>query len=348
MPNLDIDPESKRKPRRRSCPSNILPKWFTAIPHKRIAQFVFLFMVTYLVLVAYFTGTGTGVQDSPSSSLAAAETVPVPDIATPAAAADDQLSIVILTTENRPVSYTSLSLLNKHAYALRHNYDFLPLLAHHPGLPELKGQVWAKMLMLRDAFDRKDKYGLPKWDWVLWIDFDTLVTNISVSVEGVIAQELALAEREGRERDGVDMLVGRDCNPLNAGVFLMRNSEWSREFVTRVWERGMSGKEGEEGSEQDAMQRTLIDLGEIPGPYPRPGPKTPSPPTLDPRHVWMPDQHKLNAYPDEIGCVQDGSRQWRRGDWILHFPGAWAYLGKGVEDPYGVLMRKYEGRVVDR
>ncbi|ODQ49669.1 hypothetical protein SAICODRAFT_32315 [Saitoella complicata NRRL Y-17804] len=128
----------------------------------------------------------------------------------------------------------------------------------------------------------------------------------------------------------------------------MRNSEWSREFVMRVWERGMSGKEGEEGSEQDAMQRTLIDLGEIPGPYPRPGPNTPSPPTLHPRHVWMPDQHQLNSYPDEIGCVQDGSRQWRRGDWILHFPGAWAYLGKAVEDPYGVLMRKYEGRVVDR
>lgn len=38
------------------------------------------------------------------------------------------------------------------------------------------------------------------------------------------------------------------------------------------------------------------------------------------KHFMKIDQHKMNAYPEEITCYQDISRPWRPGDWLIHFP----------------------------
>ena len=56
-------------------------------------------------------------------------------------------------------------------------------------------------------------------------------------------------------------------------------------------------------------------------------------------------QHRINAFPDEIGCVEKGSRQWQKGDFVLHFAGAWAHVKE--PDATGFLMRKYHGSIVE-
>lgn len=85
-------------------------------------------------------------------------------------------------------------------------------------------------------------------------------------------------------------------------------------------------------SEQDGMNRLFVEDKEAFA-----------------RTVRVPQQ-KLNAFPPEIPCYEGGpgsvgQGKWSRGDFILHFAGAWAYLDK-EEDPTGVLMNNYQGKIV--
>ncbi len=45
--------------------------------------------------------------------------------------------------------------------------------------------MWHKFAMIEDAIQTN------KYDWVWWMDFDTLITNTNIKVEDVIAEELA-------------------------------------------------------------------------------------------------------------------------------------------------------------
>jgi mannan polymerase II complex MNN10 subunit len=76
------------------------------------------------------------------------------------------------------------------------------------------------------------------------------------------------------------------------------------------------------------------------------------------KHFLKIPQYMLNAYPEEIPCIEDSKRPWRSGDWIIHFPvslpinylltgqGAWSVM-KESKDPFGVLLRRYWPRIVE-
>lgn len=55
-------------------------------------------------------------------------------------------------------------------------------------------------------------------------------------------------------------------------------------------------------------------------------------------------QHKMNAFPEEIKCIEQASRAWQRGDFVIHFAGSWAHLKE--QNPVGYLMQKYRGQIV--
>lgn len=61
---------------------------------------------------------------------------------------------------------------------------------------------------------------LPKNDWVMWVDADVVVTNYDYNLPELI-------ESFGEK----NFLVSTDSNGLCNGVFLLRNCEWSYEFV---------------------------------------------------------------------------------------------------------------------
>jgi len=45
--------------------------------------------------------------------------------------------------------------------------------------------MWHKFEMIEDAIHSQ------KYDWIWWMDFDTLITNQTVKVEDLIAEHLA-------------------------------------------------------------------------------------------------------------------------------------------------------------
>jgi hypothetical protein len=65
------------------------------------------------------------------------------------------------------------------------------------------------------------------------------------------------------------------------------------------------------------------------------------------RFSFMP-QNSINAFPPEIRCYEDEGMVWKKGDFAIHFAGAWVYVHEDDGDSTGWLMRKYEKMVVGR
>ncbi|KAJ4372322.1 hypothetical protein N0V83_004096 [Neocucurbitaria cava] len=239
-----------------------------------------------------------------------------------------RIAIVTFVTEQR--SYLYLSLKNKdrklsfpsalskqlsHAalidYARRHGYDFIVDYEAHTD----RATIYWKFNMIEKLI-KADKY-----DWIWWIDFDTLFTNTDIKITDIIEESL----RNVTNPDEIDMLITNDCNRFNAGSFVLRGQDRAFNFMRDAWKMDDEYKaKGESISEQDAL-RHLMD--EEPGKS---------------KVIVLP-QWKMNAFPEEIGCFDDEKRGWEDGMFVIHFAGAWAHV-KG-EDPTGQLMKKYEGHI---
>ena len=103
------------------------------------------------------------------------------------------------------------SVANKRRYAALHGYDLLvSTQVADPSRPA----AWSKILEVRKH--------LPSYDWLLFIDVDTLVMNPNVRLEDIAD-------------DTVDQVIAADHNGINSGVWLVRNSEWTMWFLDELW-----------------------------------------------------------------------------------------------------------------
>lgn len=62
-------------------------------------------------------------------------------------------------------------------------------------------------------------------DWVMWVDADTVFMNSDIEIESFLPHD-----------PSKDMIVGSDNGGgYNSGVFVLRNSQWSRKFLDNWW-----------------------------------------------------------------------------------------------------------------
>ena len=104
---------------------------------------------------------------------------------------------------------------------------------------------------------------------------------------------------------------------------LVRSTQWSLDLLQKAWECGeLEAEPGRHYSEQDCLQQ-MIEKDVL---------------NAKDKTVVI-KQWKMNAFPTEIPCYDDGKTHWERGMFVVHFAGAWAH--HKVDDPTGDLMRKY-------
>jgi mannan polymerase II complex MNN10 subunit len=162
-----------------------------------------------------------------------------------------------------------------------------------------------------------------KYDWIWWLDFDTLFTNTDIKVTDIIEDEL----RNLTNRDEIDYLHTHDCNGFNGGSWLVRGHTRSIKFLhdsKRLEEEAKS--KDVHMNDQDVFVKLIKD---------------------DPAsaaRVHVVPQWKLNAYPSEISCFDKDKKVWEHGTFVVHFAGAWAHV-KG-DDPTGQLMEKYGAHII--
>ncbi|KAL5121210.1 hypothetical protein ACEQ8H_000678 [Pleosporales sp. CAS-2024a] len=222
-----------------------------------------------------------------------------------------RIALMTFVTEQR--SYLHLSLKNKDHYARRHGYDLILDYESHTD----RAVIFWKFNMAERLIKTR------KYDWLWWLDFDTLITNTDTKLEDIIDEEL----RNATNPHQVDFLFTHDCNGFNAGSFLVRAHDRSLKFLRDSWKIHDDAKALEvHMSEQDSTVKLLKD---------------------DPQsaaRVHVVPQWKLNAFPQEIACFDDERRAWEHGAFVLHFAGAWAHV-KG-DDPTGQLMKQYEHEII--
>ena len=198
-------------------------------------------------------------------------------------------------------------------YCRRHGYALevqrTPLVASRPA-------HWSKLPAIRRLLDR--------YDFVFWMDLDSLFTNPTLKIE----QAIAVLEAGPR-----DVLVSGDSNIVNTGHMLFRASAWSRRLLqdaVRVYPADIGNADNAALSILLAGCTPLNTSGEWQQCYRRSDRGYEDWPTHEAvakadmraisalgvplrirRHVAWAPQRFMNSYPFT----------WKDGDWILHFAG---------------------------
>jgi hypothetical protein len=149
---------------------------------------------------------------------------------------DKGKGLAVITFNDIPaINYTfkynrlgRMALKNRRLYCERHGYRFIddvPVARDRPS-------CWAKIPAILKAFETNP--------WVLWADSDALVFDHSRPVDQLCDPEfdMVVQSHENFYRHlGIPLAQGLDRMPINTGVFLMRASAWSYEFLQRAYEQ---------------------------------------------------------------------------------------------------------------
>eukprot|EP00039_Didymoeca_costata_P012390 m.178499 g.178499 ORF g.178499 m.178499 type:complete len:145 (-) comp15468_c0_seq1:49-483(-) len=99
-----------------------------------------------------------------------------------------------------------ISFPNKKEYCKIHGYYFSVNQGYQ--LPSEEPPAFAKIDLLLRSLER--------FDWVMWMDADTIITNMSIPVAPLCTH---------------DFVIAKDHFGINTGIMCWRNSEWSRHFL---------------------------------------------------------------------------------------------------------------------
>lgn len=146
------------------------------------------------------------------------------------------------------------------------------------------------------------------YDWIFWTDSDVMITNPKIQLSAFIPPETS---------DDVHLLISKDENGLNAGVFLLRVHPWSLSYIMRCSTYAYYHNEAYlRFSDQSAMEQVLIDFKEV-------------------NHYRIVPQNWFNSYCCETDHFQ-GSVE--KGDFLIHFAG---YTDKnGIYNVYSKAVSK--------
>lgn len=129
-------------------------------------------------------------------------------------------------------------------HALYHGYPIR--VVDHIILQGLWTKEAAVLEMMLEALSKPQGERLK---WIFWSDGDTVIMNKLIPLEAFLPPE---------NRDDVHLLYTRDWNGLNNGVFMIRVSEWSVQFLSAIIAyRTFRPEEDLPFTEQSAMDLVL-------------------------------------------------------------------------------------------
>eukprot|EP00035_Acanthoeca_spectabilis_P029635 m.475077 g.475077 ORF g.475077 m.475077 type:complete len:442 (+) comp37652_c0_seq1:2-1327(+) len=141
------------------------------------------------------------------------------------AKAVDPKRVVVLTACSIDYLPSYLCVPVNRAWATGHGYAFeatldcpVQMLARiHPR----NHLTWFKVLRINELLAD------PQWEWVVWVDADAAVVT-EAGLDALVSKGTA----------ATDLILGEDISPtcrVNAGVMLIRNTEWSKRLWADVW-----------------------------------------------------------------------------------------------------------------
>lgn len=134
---------------------------------------------------------------------------------------------------------------------------------------------------------------------VMSMDCDSIITNYNIKVESFLDDEN-------------DFYITKDCNAINAGVFIVKNTEWGNNFVNKVYD--YEERYRQSGCEQNAIERYIGIFGEDKIKYL-------SYPSINsyPLNEYYPSYGRWGYKEGDV--IEKPDNEWHEGDFILHAPG---------------------------
>ncbi len=187
------------------------------------------------------------------------------------------IAVVTMAVGKEFGEVVDIALKNKQTYCEVHGYDFICEKEH---LDPERPIVWSKIPLILKVMEN------PQNQWIFWTDADALIMNMAFDLEGLI-------------NENYDLIVSKDFYFLNCGHFLIKNSEWSRQFLVNAYNHTECMSDGFQ--EQAAIAKELEQ------------PHNASKTKIIPQRLF-------NSYAEEvIGDLLQSTYQ--KGDFILHFAG---------------------------
>jgi len=159
-----------------------------------------------------------------------------------------KIAVCSLSIGEKYKKITHWATMNKKSYCQRHGYDFID---DESIWDKSKPIPWSKILLLL-------KY-IEKYDYIVWIDADILIMNMDIKIETFIERY-----------SNYDQISGSDWKMQNTGVWIIKNTDFSKRFLSEVWinvydeksdpkERYMNW---EQGSVINLMDRNVLNCKE--------------------------------------------------------------------------------------
>lgn len=118
----------------------------------------------------------------------------------------------------------AISSINHENYCRRHGYDYISDVE----IDRTRPACWSKILAVLKA--------LKTYEWVLWIDSDTLFSNVSKPADDFCDPAFDLiAQEQEFWWELIGLPNGTDRFPINSGVFLIRSTPWSVQFLNEAY-----------------------------------------------------------------------------------------------------------------
>jgi hypothetical protein len=117
--------------------------------------------------------------------------------------------------------------LNNHKkYCAIHNYDYIL----RTNSKTNRAPTWEKIDIIKELILTN------KYDYIFWMDTDSIFTNFSIKIENIISNA----------GSNYNFIFSGDTNIINAGHFIFKSCEWSLKELDKIWtifpaNYGMSG-----------------------------------------------------------------------------------------------------------
>ena len=199
-----------------------------------------------------------------------------------------KIGLCTLTIGEAYKERTKWTTVNKRNYCKHHGYDFIE---DESIWDKSKPIPWSKILLLL-------KY-IENYDYIVWIDADILIMNMGIKIETFIERY-----------PGYDQISGSDWKMQNTGVWIIKNTMFSKLFLQEVWDNVYDEKSDPRERYMNWEQGSVINL-------------------MDRNFMNCKDKIKV-TYPEEMNSY-----------WFNYFPGHFVLHFAGVRDELDSLIREY-------
>jgi hypothetical protein len=221
---------------------------------------------------------------------------------------------------------------NRRVYCELHNCE---LLVANDFVDKSRPPAWSKLIAA--------KMYLKNYDYILYLDMDMVILNMSVSIVNFINYA-----RSHSGNKNIDIIMGQDWSGPNTGAWIVRHSNWSIQFFDNAWKLGevmvqpkaTDGKSYPFQYEQRVFHYMLATdvwtKRKLPA-YPKSAEVN--------EHFFILPQCAVNSYsihPLEYRANRFDS-QYVPGDFLIHFPGKSPKNKEYLMNHYLIIAEKMYG-----